>query len=52
MEQKIDPPNLVFGFLRSPSFKLYLRCFQKISCVQMKLESAKKAKISENFEIF
>ena len=52
MEQKIDPPNLGFWTLTFTFFHIILATFQKNSCVQMKLESSKKAKNSENTEIF
>ena len=50
---KNRPPNLgFFELLLSPSSIFFLRRFKKNSCVQMKLESSKKAKNSENIEIF
>ena len=52
MEQKIDPQP---RFLNSNFHLLpYYSCdvSKKNSCVQMKLESSKKAKNSENIEIF
>ena len=49
---KNRPPNLGFWTLTFTFFHIILATFQKNSCVQMKLESSKKAKNSENIEIF